>query len=130
MTTLPLEILSQKKLKQITAFTLVVGVFMFMLLGRFYPGEGHFIGMILGLVLALTNYAFLTKIVVKVLKQDYTPRAKLAGAKLAGLFVLKMAFIAALVYFAFWVIQVDVLAFVLGYMNIIPGLLFQQFFGS
>jgi hypothetical protein len=78
----------------------------------------------------LTNIIFLTKTVVKILKQDYTPRAKLAGVKLVGLFVLKMAFMAGLVYFAFWVIRVDVLAFVLGYMNIVPGLLFQQFFGS
>lgn len=135
MTTLPLETLGQKKMRQIIAVTLVVGAFMLMIMSRFYPGEGHFTGMILGLVLALANYIFLTKIVVKILKQDYTPgaklaEAKLAGTKLVGLFVLKMAFMAGLVYFAFWVIQVDVLAFVLGYMNIIPGLLFQQFFGS
>lgn len=130
MTTLPLELLSQKKLKQIIIVTLVMGALMLMIMGRFYPGQGHFTGMVLGLVLALANYAFLTKIVVKVLKQDYIPGAKLAGTKLVGLFVLKMAFIAVLVYFAFWVVQVDVLAFVLGYMNIIPGLLFQQFFGS
>lgn len=135
MTTLPLEIVSQKKLKQIIVVTLVSGAFVFMGMSRFYPGEGHFTGMILGLVLALANYTFLTKIVVKILKQDYTPGAKLAEAKLArtklvGLFVLKMAFMVGLVYGAFWVIQVDVLAFVLGYMNIIPGLLFQQFFGS
>lgn len=125
MTTLPLETLSQKKLKEITVFTLVMAAFMFMLMSRFYPGEGHFTGMIFGLVLALVNYGFLTKTVVKVLKQDYTPRAQLLG-----LFVLKIAFMAGLVYFAFWVIRVDVLAFVLGYMNIVPGLLFQQFFGS
>lgn len=135
MTTLPLEIVSQKKLKQIIVVTLVTGAFVFMVMSRFYPGKGHFTGMILGLVLALANYTFLTKIVVKILKQDYTPGAKLAEAKLArtklvGLFVLKMAFMVGLVYGAFWVIQVDVLAFVLGYMNIIPGLLFQQFFGS
>lgn len=130
MTTLPLEIVSQKKLKQIIAITLLSGAFVFMVMSRFYPGKGHFTGMILGLVLALANYTFLTKIVVKILKQDYTPEAKLAGTKLVGLFVLKMAFMVGLVYGAFWVIQVDVLAFVLGYMNIIPGLLFQQFFGS
>lgn len=69
-----------------------------------------------GSVLAIANFIFLIKIVVKLLDRNYT-RKPIIGL----FFLLKLTFIAVILGLSFWVfaVKVNKLAFVMGYLCLI-----------
>lgn len=78
-----------------------------------------------GLILVLTNFWFLTKIVVKLLDQHYTRKAFLGV-----LFALKLLFVIGFVLVSFQVLKLNVVAFVLGYGALVPVAVVSQLFGT
>lgn len=75
------------------------------------PGRERFWGIGLGFFLAVANLIFLTKIVAKLLNRHYS-----GAARTVAVVVGKFGLIAAVFYVAFWVLDVDALAFAGGYV--------------
>lgn len=95
---------------------LVAGVIL-----RFFNGDsslGLWLGTVLGYGLAAFNLVFLSKIVAKMLNQKYTGGVSAA----IGLIFLKVLLIAVVFYVAFWVLLVDPLAFIVGYLSLMLAL--------
>lgn len=78
-----------------------------------------------GLILVLTNFWFITKIVVKLLDQHYTRKAFLGV-----LFALKLLFVIGFVLVSFQILRLDVIGFVMGYGALVPVAVFSQLFGA
>lgn len=72
----------------------------------------------------MANFVFLTKVVVKILDENYK-RKPLLGI----LFLLKFLAVIGVMVSAFGVLGASPVGFVLGYLVLVPVILFWQFFG-
>ncbi len=109
--------MNQTKAISITVFCLGIAISLFCLFYLNNPKMAWGAG--LGAVLAVSNYVFLTKIVVKILNKDYK-----GTSAIFGLFLTKIAVIVVTFFLAFWLVKVDVIGFVLGFGALIPVLIF------
>jgi hypothetical protein len=76
------------------------------------------LGLFFGYALAALNLVFLSKIVAKMLNQKYT-----GASRGAIVFIfLKLGLIAGVFYLSFWVLLVDPLAFIAGYLGLMLAL--------
>jgi hypothetical protein len=85
----------------------------------FMPGLAVTYGIALGFILASANLVFLTKIVAKMLNQNYS-----SPARTVLLIAAKLAFIVGVFYLAFRVFQVDALGFAGGYFCLMISMSF------
>lgn len=110
-------------LKSIPLTLAVLGLFSTGVSLIFFPSFQVVGGVLLGFFLVITNFVFLTKIVAKLLDENYK------GKPFLGLmFLVKLMFIGGVIYLAFWILKVNLIAFVLGYLSLLPVVLIQQFF--
>lgn len=108
-------------LKQIPITTIIIGVCAFVGTAIWFPQKDNLLGVVFGLILALANFIFLTKIVVKLLNQNYS-----GSSNLVVLISLKLLFMAGMLYLGFQLLQVNALAFALGYLSLIVAALIHQ----
>lgn len=113
--------ITDRYLKAVPAYTVGVGCTISMILFIIYQKEALSLGAVMGTVFAVANFIFLTKIVVKLLDQNYKRKSILAL-----LFAGKLMFIIGFLLFAFWMVKVDAVGFILGYGSLIPVVLIQQ----
>lgn len=77
-----------------------------------------FAGVVLGGILAVANFVFLSKIVVKMLNENYKHKTRLLT-----LFVIKLLFIALVAVVAFKILKVPAVSFALGYLSLVPAVM-------
>lgn len=102
--------------------TLALGVTATTVAAAAFGTPGVVLGVLAGFVIALANFIFLTKILVKLLNSDYTRRASLAG-----LFLGKLIFMAAIAVGVIW-LEISGIAFMAGYLNLIVAILIHRVF--
>lgn len=82
---------------------------------KFFPRAEVYSGIAAGWLTAVLNYAMLVRLI-----QGLTSQSTGAGKlRMAGLLVLKMLLLIAVIAGAFWWLKVDALAFAAGYMCLI-----------
>lgn len=121
MTTTPARLDPQIRL--ILVATLWTGSFISLISYAFLQDPNFSVAVVAGLILVLVNFLFLTKIVVKLLDQNYKRKAFLAA-----LFLFKVLFVIGFVIGALMVLKLNVVGFVLGYGSMVPVIVFSQFF--
>lgn len=107
--------------KKIISFTLVTAVLAAATAGAVWRDPLIVLGIMMGAVLGLSNYIFLTKIVVKILDENYKRKAFVVLY-----FLAKIALIFGLLWLGFWVFHLNFLAFVAGYSCLMLGILLAQ----
>jgi len=112
-----------KQIKIIVLMTVVFGALSILISLFYFKSLGIALGVLFGLTLGLSNFIFLTKIVVKMLSQNYKQKPLIAL-----FFLLKILFIIGLVGVSFWHFKVDKMAFVVGYLCLIISITLGQFF--
>lgn len=111
-------------IKHTVMATLILGTVILAVFIYFQPKTAVYMGGALGLLLAVVNFVLMVRILEKLLK----PEAK--KAILVFWLVLKIMFLIGVVVLAFWVWQVDVLAFSIGYLCLVVVLTIQGLLGS
>lgn len=107
-------------------FTLsLLGLISFGISVIFFKTPTIYLGVLLGFILVIANFVFLTKIIAKLLDEHYKGKPFLAL-----LFFLKLCFVGGVVFLAFWVFQVHFIAFLVGYMSLVPVVVFAQLFSG
>ncbi len=111
------------QIRMILLTTMWFGSFISLISYVFLKDANFSAAVIAGLVLVLVNFLFLTKIVVKLLDQNYKRKAFLAA-----LFLFKVLFVIGFVIGSLTIMDLNVVGFVLGYGSMVPVIVFSQFF--
>jgi len=106
----------------LTAGFAVIAMIVFFLVMRDPFGS---LGVFLGAFLAVLNFVFLTKMIVKFFDESYKRKSKLVL-----FFVLKMAVLVGVLLFAFLVLKVSVQSFAWGYMCLVAAMLVAPYLGA
>lgn len=112
-------------LKMIPLMTAIAGIVILLVLQAFSKDPAMIYGCLLGTILVIVNFLFLTKIVVKFLDENYK-RKSILGVVL----LFKLLFIVGILYYSFKVLHLDVMGFALGYLSLFPAILFYQLKGQ
>jgi|APSaa5957512493_1039668.scaffolds.fasta_scaffold195579_1 hypothetical protein len=106
---------SEQIIKNVTIGLIGMGILSLMISLVYFPDPTIVIGLSLGFILVTTNFVFITKIVAKILDQNYQSKLKIAV-----LFLLKLLFIAVVLWLAFGALKVNLIAFSIGYLCLVP----------
>lgn len=111
-------------LKRILGLSCVFGLVALMIAYRIDPRREVLFGVWGGWGLAVANYYFLVKIVSRLLKSEQKKKPVWL------LLITKMVILILVIYLCFWILQVEILAFVGGYMALVLAILMQSLMAS
>lgn len=116
------ELNNKKMVKQIIVLSVVLQALIVGVVGFYFRDSSVVFGLILGHVIGLANFIFLTKVVVKLVENQYKGKTSVVAW-----FVVKVVFLFVSFWLAFWVLKTHVLAFTVGYFILVLAIIAWSF---